>query len=186
MWRKGVRIAWRHLCTTPKYLSHRYRRHRVTSRGPSIDNVMKLRTFFDHLPHRHAFYYWGLVLLSQNVPSPLRPWRHLWTSPSVRYKHINTVHIQTWAQKNQITSFTSDRFLCPSFVPFLLLLDKNGNCLEMGLSSCYSFKLVLFLEMGLLSHEHYFYSSTQNTCIFVDQTSREKHQILSKVSYQYD
>ena len=40
--------------------------------------------FLTHLPHRHEFYYQGLwtVVKESLTPSPLRPWRHLWTTPN--------------------------------------------------------------------------------------------------------
>jgi hypothetical protein len=43
--------------------------------------------FFNPSPKRHAFYYYGhsTVVTNSLTPLPLRPLRHLWTSPN-KYK----------------------------------------------------------------------------------------------------
>ena len=53
-------------------------------KGSSINDGTQFWKFFDQpSPHCHAFYYWGLstVVTKSFTPSPLRPWRHLWTTP---------------------------------------------------------------------------------------------------------
>ncbi len=72
------------------------------AKGSYMNDVMQVWLFFWPLPHHKFFYYWGLsaVVTKSLHPFPLRPWRHLRTTPKVRQLVLNLFFRQLLKSSN--------------------------------------------------------------------------------------